>query len=295
MNSLLARLVSGLIRDKKARHDVRNILTNKHTSGSVLYDYLYRAMKVKSLREYIAQYKTIGEILDILTPYDVIGIPKVRIGGDGDGGYVMLDPGLEGGVAYSLGISPHSPWDLEMASRKYNVFQFDGTIESPPDAHPNLHFQKVNIVSSKNSGVGKSLEQLFHELGHDAENNIILQMDIEGAEWDVLQDLTESQMSKFRQIIIELHGLMPTDVRLPDKLDVLRTISRTHKPVHIHLNNCCSEQSLKEGLLFYSPVYEVTYVRTHDHSFKPCTETFPTSLDSPNWGGLPDIALGIWP
>ncbi len=291
MNPILARVLSGFIPNRQARRAFRDFLMNNANSA-----YLSRRIHVRSLHEYVTYYKKIGEILAILTPYSVIGVPKVRIGGKGDGGYVMLDPGRNGGVAYSLGVSPHSPWDLEMASRGYEVFQFDGTIENPPDSHPNLHFQKVNIVSPEDDkqGKGKSMDRLFRELGHEEKNDIILQMDIEGGEWDVLRHLSESEMRKFRQIIIEFHDMTPTSESLPDKLEILKAISRTHKPVHIHLNNCGCRLALEEGLLFYSPAWEVTYARAEDYEFEPCVESFPTPLDSPNSDGDPDIEIGCW-
>ncbi len=303
MNPFLARIFSGFITDKEMRHKVRNLLLNKASYMDVLglpeefHKNLYRLTKIRSLHEYVAYYRQIGEILSILTPYSVVGVPKVRVGGKGDGGYVMLDPGRDGGVAYSLGVSAASPWDLEMALRGYEVFQFDGTIETPPDTHPSLHFQKVNIVSPEEDGQGKgkSLERLFRELGHEAENDIILQMDIEGGEWEVLRNLSEARMRKFRQIIIEFHGLTPTTGNLPERLGIMRNISRTHRPIHIHLNNYVFGHSAPEGdLLCYSPCWEVSYVRADDYEFAPCTERFPTPLDSPNIARFPEIEIGSW-
>lgn len=56
----------------------------------------------------------------------------------------MLEPGY-GGIAYSLGISTDSPWDLEMAERGYKIYQYDGTIDHGPYEHPNIFFHKFNI------------------------------------------------------------------------------------------------------------------------------------------------------
>ncbi len=298
MNRVLARILSGLIRDKTMRHAVRDVLLGNpgYAYPPELEEDMRRLKNVASLHEYVAYYGKIGEILSVLRPYSVVGVPKVRIGGKGDGGYVMLDPGRNGGVAYSFGISTKSPWDIEMASRGYDVFQFDGTIETPPDTHPNLHFQKVNIVSQENDerGKGKSIDRLFCELGHEAENDIILQMDIEGGEWEVLQNLSEPQIKKFRQIIIEFHGITPISENISDKLEAMKTISRTHKPIHVHLNNSISDIPTGNGLLLYSPCWEVTYARAGDYEWMPCGERFPTPLDSPNIGRLPEIELGVW-
>ena len=114
-------------------------------------------------------------LLTVLTPSTVVGFPKARIGGPGDGGYVMLDPGHDGGIAYSFGISSHSPWDMEMAERGFKVYQFDGTIENAPNAHPNLIFDRSNIYSpSKRIAGGKCIAQILDELNHNNAQDIIL-------------------------------------------------------------------------------------------------------------------------
>ena len=126
-----------------------------------------------------------------VTPQSVVNVPKTRIGGSRDGGYVMLEPG-QGGVAYSFGVSIYAPWDIEMAcTRNFSVYQYDGTIDKEPDVHPNIFFHKFNIDSRPVPPDNcKNLAQIFHDLNHHEENNIILQIDIEGAEWDFFEALT---------------------------------------------------------------------------------------------------------
>lgn len=88
--------------------------------------------------------RMLRRMMRFITPMAVTGLPKVRIGGPGDGGYVMLEPGCNG-VACSLGVSDSSPWDLDMAMKGFNVYQYDGTIKDSPDKHPLIHFLPYNI------------------------------------------------------------------------------------------------------------------------------------------------------
>ena len=78
-------------------------------------------------------YRRCREIINLLSPMDVEGVGYVRVGGDNDGGYVMLDDfkrKIE--AAYSFGIGSDVSWDEAMACRGIDVFMYDHTIEELP-------------------------------------------------------------------------------------------------------------------------------------------------------------------
>src|SRR5262249_33933554 len=67
--------------------------------------------------------------LRLLRPFGVEDQRKVRLGRDNDGGYVIIDD-LSGVVAaLSLGICDDASWDMDIAKRGIDVFQFDHTID----------------------------------------------------------------------------------------------------------------------------------------------------------------------
>lgn len=226
-----------------------------------------------------------------LRPWTAAGAEKVRIGGDGDGGYVSLDPG-RAGIAYSFGVSAHSPWDLEMAERGFTVHQYDGTIEKGPYQHPNIHFHRFNIGAAPAGGV-KTIGHILDDLGHRKERNIVLQMDIEGAEWDFFEAATVDEMAHFQQIIVEFHGVDPRHRDFNRFAGILARIRETHTPVHIHCNNWDPCIGFMPGFVPYSSFYEMTYARTADYAFAECRDFFPTPLDRPNNPQWPDIVIGM--
>jgi hypothetical protein len=67
----------------------------------------------------------------------------------------------------------------------------------------------------------------------------MLQMDIEGAEWPILEDITNLQLQKFQIFILELHNLenlMNRNLR-DGVMEVLHKLSTTHFCSHFHVNN----------------------------------------------------------
>jgi hypothetical protein len=225
-------------------------------------------------------------------PHMAVGAGKIRLGGRADGGYVMLDPGANG-LAYSFGVSDSSPWDLALAELGFKVYQYDGSIEQAPDAHPNLFFQRSFISGAALPPPGSlNLMQVIERHGHQAERDLILQMDIEGEEWEVLANLPQAELMRFSQLIVEFHDLAFAESRLA----VLEKLLETHLPVHFHYNNCVQEAVYcPAGLFVYAhKAMEITYARRADYEFIPCAARYPTSLDCPNEKKYLDIPIGYF-
>lgn len=242
---------------------------------------------------YIRHMQNWNEMLRLLFPRSAPGLNMVRIGGANDGGYVMLDPGRDG-VALSLGVSLKSPWDLEMAERDYKVYQYDGTIENHPDEHPNLLFTKANI------GVGSDLPEGWLSISDVIAQRIpqgkeaILQIDIEGHEWDVFEAMRVEDFKAFKQIIVEFHGVRPDVAAFARYLSVMRKIDTTHAPVHLHFNNYSGTYWFPDHTYGVTSL-EVSYVRRDPGlDFSPSEHSFPCALDEPCAPDMDDVPIGTW-
>jgi len=127
----------------------------------------------------------------------------------------------------------------------------------------------------------------------DNYNDMFLKMDIEASEYLWLLSLNENQLKKFKQIVIEFHGINDDsfNVKLTDKIKCVEKLFNTHYAVHIHGNNCVK---LTNNI---PDVVEITYVRKCQIN-NPQLNTIPlpiANLDFPNGPNNPDYNLNFPP
>lgn len=220
-------------------------------------------------------------------------LPYCRIGRANDGGYVMLDDFSHSRVAYSFGISDDVSWDMGMAERGLQVYMYDHTIDHLPYENPNFHYTKLGIGGSvsKDEPNLKTLSDFLKMNGHENEDNMILKLDVEGAEWDFLAEIPLNMLAQFRQIVIEFHNLNHPSLE-SQIIDSVRHISQVHQLVHIHANNHGGGRFI--GTSFMPDVLEATYLNRDVYRFSPSQRMFPGSLDQPNCAERPDMLLGTW-
>jgi hypothetical protein len=232
--------------------------------------------------------------LSLLTPKKVVGHKKVRVGGVGDGGYVMVDQLGNVPVCYSIGVGSDVSWDLDMASRGCQVYQYDHTVDRTTSEHPNCHFQKVGLAGYDNVYDMKRLDTLVAQNGHADRQDMILKVDIEGQEWASFDALPVSWFGRFSQIVVELHWLDHLHDNQFRRLftRVLGNMCRTHQCVHIHANNYAG-YVIVHGLPI-PQVAEVTFLRRAEHQFIDNDELLPSNLDLPNNNNVPDHFLGLF-
>ena len=230
----------------------------------------------------------------------VVGKNFVRLGKPNDGGYVMVDNfNVSGGVciAYSFGISNDVSWDWDMASRGYDIFMYDPTIDALPKNHERFHFFKQGILGIEIKEQSINTPENFIRLnGHANESNMILKMDVEGAEWSFLSTVTSETLNQFDQMVFEFHGMIkPKDQSVMNAtLACLTKINRTHSLVHLHANNFGATLILDEKILMPDTL-ELTYVKTSNYELVDDENIFlPLPVDQKNNPNAQEIPLGRW-
>lgn len=234
------------------------------------------------------------EIHDLLHLSRVKGCELIRIGKDYDGGYIMPeDFGQDDKIAYSFGISNDVSWDKGMASRGYDVFMYDHTIDSLPEENTRFHWSKLGISDGKlHDNRLKSLDELIRANHHENKHNMILKMDVEEAEWGCLEAVSSETLAKFTQILIEFHGINSPQYQ-PRIPAVLRKLNKTHAPVHIHGQNIGHYVSL--GSQTFCNQIEVSYVRRNKYDLDDDYDVIlPLAIDMPARPKIPEVCLGRW-
>ena len=230
----------------------------------------------------------------MLRPMTPVDGRFVRVGGVNDGGYVMVDRGLDNTSVYNFGIGNEVTWDQAMAERGNTIYQFDHTIDAPPPVVGATVFTRKGLgVFSDDRFV--SLSEAIYANGDNERSDLVLNIDIEGGEWNILPSLSPHELSPFTQIVMELHGLLNAIVDSTFRAKVresLEILFATHQLVHVHANNW-GAYAIANGVLAYD-VLEVTLVRKTDWEFVECDERFPRDLDQPNCPYRPELRLGDW-
>lgn len=232
-------------------------------------------------------------ILSLLTPVTAVGCGKVRLGDDGDGGYVLLDRLAPAGVCLSLGVGDNVSFDLTLAQLGYDVFQFDHTVDGPPLAHERFYFNRIGISDQASPPDGfLSIADILAVYDLRQRDDLILKMDIEGAEWGAIPLISLEDLDHFDQICIEFHHLGQLNRAAFAEMAsvVFHHLRKTHVAVHVHGNN---NRPIYNVLGVPVPdVLEITLARRRSHAFLPSTEIFPTAIDHPNRPEAPDLFLG---
>lgn len=238
----------------------------------------------------IAEYelaKRINNIIGFLTPRDPIGMTYQRYGRDFDGGYVVIDD-FNGEIhLVSAGIGDDISFEKEL-SAKVSKVTIVGTLENLPSSLPANFVHKnlfLGVPNEKESRV--SLRDIMSEI----EEELLLKVDIEGEEWEVFNDLSSQEISRFRQILVEFHGLgTPSDsFEYAKKYLVLEKLLITHQVVNVHANNY--GRYYVTGGVPMPDTLEVTYLRRDICDFDSDFPDRGSEFNLPNSPYMPDFKV----
>jgi hypothetical protein len=213
----------------------------------------------------------------------------IRLGPTHDGGYLIPDD-LEGiSACYSPGVATTCGFELDCARFNIPVFMADYSIEAPPTPNPDFHFLK-KYIGATTHGNYVSLDDWIAQT-EPASGDLLLQMDIEGYEYETILACKMETLIRFRIIVIELHRfhLLFSDPIFRLYSGFFDKLLANHTCVHIHPNNyldCESVYGVKIPKLL-----EMSFYRNDRISTRNLRREFKHNLDSDNIPSKPSVLL----
>ena len=210
-------------------------------------------------------------IYQYIYPKKVIGKNKTLLGEKSDGCYVLLDDFENIKIVYSFCISTIIQLDDELAKRGIDVYMYDHTINSLPYNNSKFHWSKIGICASNETTQDlKTLEELMKENGHISEKNMILKIDVEGAEWSSLNELSEDILRQFKYIAIEYHFLESSKEEL--YYNVIKKMHKSHQAFYLR---CHGREEISQIRNRICKFLEVSYIIREGNKFDKDDSIYP--------------------
>jgi len=241
------------------------------------YDLLSRGIFVDPIVP-IARLKALAQkIRPITTNFELL-----RIGADEDGGYLIPDD-LEGiSTCFSPGVDQIASFETDLLRFGISSHLADQSVDGPPANVKVASFIKKFIGANSNENY-ISLEKWISETdGAAADHDLLLQMDIEGGEYEVILSTPNDVWNRFRIVTIEFHNietwaqshfLSIVEASFDKLLDIFHV-------VHNHPNNALGVVDLNG---FLAPrLFEITLLRKDRVAIPGAFAILPNQLDRPN-------------
>jgi hypothetical protein len=226
-------------------------------------------------------------LMDELRPVALENCTFARIGGPGDGGYLMcgnLLPEAQGLYSYGIG---RDDWGCEIGSRLgVPVHQYDCFNLAQPVCNDGGRFVfHAECIGAEAATIeSRRFDTLENQILKNAHGGkrLVVKMDVEGAEWDALLATPDAVLAQIDQLPIEFHGI--DEARFTE---VLRKLKRTFHVVHRHFNNMACGPGLDP---FPSWAFQVLFVNRNigvvdEAAGQP---QLPHPLDAPDYPERPD-------
>lgn len=217
-------------------------------------------------------------------------LSKIRIGTAEDGGYVVADL-PEYDALYSYGSEDKISFERAFYEKyKKPCYVYDHTIDGITDKPDYIHYFKEGVSDVKEENLD-TIDAHLEKNGHLENKNLMMQIDVEGAEWKSLPAC--KNLKNFSQIVVEFH-LDRNLLYYNTTIDVLhKHLDKDFVCIHVHGNNYPLIPWIDNN---FPRVFEVTYVRRDlVKKIEPETEPFPIKgLDFPNFKGRPDMHIDYY-
>ncbi len=250
------------------------------------------------------------ELKKALTVYYVKEINMIRLGKDGDGGYVSpVEPLQNADLLFGYGIDVDASFEEDFVAKfGKKVYAFDCGNDKWPSNNPKITFIKECVGTKpgnsqvwhrSSSGFNPNLDgtEIFDSFNNHLKKfnalgkKIALKIDIEGGEYDSIEYIDKKTIPFIETIIVELHHLDKLEYQ-KKALSLLKFLNKNFTIVHAHAQNPAPVVSFNEKRIDFSKLLpsmiELTFVNNkytkkgkkvnkHNYSEKldrPCESTY---------------------
>lgn len=234
--------------------------------------------------------QSVYAVAKLLAPCITENMELVRVGGEADGGYLMIKDFNVSGVI-SIGVGRNVSWDQAVSNQNIPIVLFDPTIRRLPSKVPNSRFLRLGVSGNPAKSDYKTLEELIGLARFNGQEDLLLKMDVEGSEWECLEVTRPETLTRFRQMIFEFHDFhrLLTSGQSERVINVLSRLRQGHMPIHVHANNY--GRVARYGRYWFPDALEVTYARRDLFDSDMRRPSLPSLLDRPCDPRVSDIDM----
>jgi len=211
--------------------------------------------------------------------------PLVLIGPNGDGGYLVPDA-LDGITAcFSPGVADNSGFERACIDRGMRVSMADYSVDAASldaDVDPRRYAFVKKFIGAVDDDRHLTMETWIADSGVPEGDDLLLQMDIEGAEFTAILTTPDRLLTRFKVMIFEFH-----DLHLLWDRSFLRfagaafdKLLRNHVCVHVHPNGSGGVD--RRSGVDIPRVAEFTFLRRDAAEVEGYATRFPHPLDHDN-------------
>lgn len=252
--------------------------------------------KFKSLkRKILYRPPNKDKILDLISTLrpKITDKQLIRLGGDKDGGYLVPNDLNNIEACFSPGVGNISSFEYSCADLGMKIFMADASVTNPVPEDDQFQFIQ-KFVGKSNGSDFITLERWMQSTGINGKKDLILQMDIEGSEFEVLNCTSVNTLKRFRIIIVEFHKLhqLWNPLYFYKAKKAFKKLLENHICVHIHPNNCCGNRTIND--IDFPVVAEFTFIRKDRVKELGMVTSLPHILDQDNTDQVKLSLPKIW-
>jgi hypothetical protein len=214
------------------------------------------------------------------------------MGAKTDGGYLLPDDLSGINCCLSPGVDITATFEVNLSEIGIPSYLLDYSVEHSPVFNQSFTFKK-NYLGAHDHAEFISMRTWLKDIKESPD--YLLQMDIEGYEYEVLESMSDVDFLKFRIMVIEFHSLssMLNPYFYMTFLKILKRILNNFYIVHTHLNN--NDKVYKYHGEFIPRTAEITFLRKDRVKIIKGWADLPNSSDYPNNSSKPSYPLPkIW-